>query len=292
MKLKLFFTLLFMISTLSFSSSFASNDCPHSWQVDTSKYPNNPQLIQAKQRLGSDMVETVVTSRVLSFEGVDGVQPPMEDLLSVSGSLREFLAYLYGNSKIQTVLKVEVKGCGNPHEFVFASTYMERSYPIERSTIIDWASVNPKSFTDFKKQETFSQDYLAAISQSQEFIDRYLQRKVNPLPLKTLDIFGRFSRLASLAQMQSLTPGCLYFDKRLFPSSLAIKTGAKCTFAQSFLQFVNPDDPQDQRMKWVILDSFELDFRAKIQTITCVDGKLAKKVTAVNPKCPKGYKKK
>jgi hypothetical protein len=27
-------------------------------------------------------------------------------------------------------------------------------------------------------------------------------------------------------------------------------------------------------------------------TITCIKGKLTKKVSAVNPKCPKGYKKK
>jgi hypothetical protein len=31
---------------------------------------------------------------------------------------------------------------------------------------------------------------------------------------------------------------------------------------------------------------------AKKSTITCVKGKLTKKVTAVNPKCPAGYKKK
>jgi len=31
---------------------------------------------------------------------------------------------------------------------------------------------------------------------------------------------------------------------------------------------------------------------SKKSTITCVKGKLTKKVTAVNPKCPSGYKKK
>jgi len=31
---------------------------------------------------------------------------------------------------------------------------------------------------------------------------------------------------------------------------------------------------------------------AKKITITCIKGKTVKKVTAVNPKCPKGYKKK
>jgi len=32
--------------------------------------------------------------------------------------------------------------------------------------------------------------------------------------------------------------------------------------------------------------------KSKKTTITCVKGKLTKKVTALNPKCPKGYKKK
>jgi hypothetical protein len=31
---------------------------------------------------------------------------------------------------------------------------------------------------------------------------------------------------------------------------------------------------------------------AKKSTITCVKGKMTKKVTAVSPKCPAGYKKK
>jgi hypothetical protein len=56
----------------------------------------------------------------------------------------------------------------------------------------------------------------------------------------------------------------------------------------------------------VPLNSIALGLRTKYQesikaktgavgkkaTITCVKGKLAKKITAVNPKCPSGYKKK
>ena len=41
----------------------------------------------------------------------------------------------------------------------------------------------------------------------------------------------------------------------------------------------------------------EAEAKAKIEatkktSITCIKGKLVKKVTAVNPKCPAGYKKK
>jgi hypothetical protein len=41
-------------------------------------------------------------------------------------------------------------------------------------------------------------------------------------------------------------------------------------------------------------ESKYIDFEvlATKKTITCIKGKLVKKVTAVNPKCPAGYKKK
>ena len=32
--------------------------------------------------------------------------------------------------------------------------------------------------------------------------------------------------------------------------------------------------------------------KPKLKTVTCIKGKLTKKVTAMNPKCPAGYKKK
>ena len=35
-----------------------------------------------------------------------------------------------------------------------------------------------------------------------------------------------------------------------------------------------------------------LESASKATTITCTKGKLTKKITAVNPKCPTGYKKK
>jgi hypothetical protein len=40
------------------------------------------------------------------------------------------------------------------------------------------------------------------------------------------------------------------------------------------------------------LATFDVYAAAKATTITCIKGKITKKVTAVNPKCPAGYKKK
>ena len=43
--------------------------------------------------------------------------------------------------------------------------------------------------------------------------------------------------------------------------------------------------------KYVVLENIKAK-TAKKSTITCVKGKLTKKVTALKPKCPSGYKKK
>jgi len=291
MKAKLISIAILLVSLISPVSSFASSDCPESWQVDTSKYPNNPQLLSAKERLGPNMVETLVGARILNYAGVEGPQIPFKDLLLISGAPRTALLYLYGKSKVETTIKVEVKGCSNPFIFSFISTYEDRDYPIERMNSGTWASATPTAFTDFKKQESFVQDLSVRVQTAQSEINRFLNRGQS-LPLRDFEIFGIFYDLTNnQMRIQILTTDCVYFDTR-FRNSFAFKTGKICKFALSFYQRVNPADPKDQRTKWVILDSFELDLRAKPQTITCIKGKLTKKVTAVNPKCPVGYKKK
>jgi len=293
MKAKLLSIAILLVSLISPVSSFASSDCPESWQVDTSKYPNNPQLLSAKERLGPNMVETLVGARILNYAGVEGPQIPFKDLLLISGAPRTSLLYLYGKSKVETTIKVEVKGCSNPFIFTFISTYEDRDYPIERMNSGTWASATPTAFTDFKKQESFVQDISVRVQTAQSEIDRFLNRSQS-LPLPDFKIFGKFYDLTKSKmdiQIQVLTPECVYFDTR-FRNSFVLKTGKVCKFALSIYQKVNPDNPSDQRTKWVILDSFELDFRSKTQTLTCVKGKETKKVTATNPKCPAGYKKK
>ena len=291
MKAKLIFIVILLASAIIPVNSFASSDCPDSWQVDTSKYPNNPQLLSAKQRLGSNMVETLVGAKILNYSGVEGPQIPLKDLLLITGAPRTSLLYLYGKSKVETTIKVEVKGCSNPFSFTFISTYEDREYPIEKMDSGVWASSTPTAFSDFKKQETFVQDTVDRVKQAQSEIDRYLTRSQS-LPLRDFEIFGSFYDLTkSQMNIQVLTTDCVAYDTR-FRNSLVFKTGKVCKFALSVYQRINPADPNDQRTKWVILDPFELDFRAKAQTITCVKGKLTKKVTAVNPKCPSGYKKK
>lgn len=72
----------------------------------------------------------------------------------------------------------------------------------------------------------------------------------------------------------------------LIPKAIASSEGAK--------QLLN--EAENTRIGYVKNAKAELDAKAAVAvkktTITCVKGKLTKKVTAVKPTCPKGYKKK
>ena len=43
-------------------------------------------------------------------------------------------------------------------------------------------------------------------------------------------------------------------------------------------------------MEWVLMMMYVGDAWA-MERITCIKGKLIKKISAINPKCPSGYKK-
>ena len=65
-----------------------------------------------------------------------------------------------------------------------------------------------------------------------------------------------------------------------------IAGGSKSALASDFLL------AQSGITKYLAAEAAKSKMARKATTITCVKGKLTKKVTAVNPKCPSGYKKK
>ena len=56
------------------------------------------------------------------------------------------------------------------------------------------------------------------------------------------------------------------------------------------LKFDGSNLPSSQSI--TLFEPFNLDLRIKSISITCIKGKVTKKVTAISPKCPAGYKKK
>ena len=299
---KAVFAVVIAITSILFQvpASAYTENCPDTWSIDLSKFPNNPELIQAKQSLGPKMVESQVRQVMINYKGEQGEMPAFPELIQSSGMLRYSYLYLYGKSEVETTWKVEVKDCVNPGIFRFKHLLSENRFKIvEQTSASSWANSHESSFTDFKKQQNFANDLLQANIKSQEMVDKR-RPSSNRIPSKllTFQVFptgngsgNLFSNPSISLSIQALTPKCLG------PSSLLkgwseIVFGQKCNFAWSVIERVEPNNLTNQDMKLVIFEPFTIDASLKASTITCVKGKLTKKVSAANPKCPAGYKQK
>ena len=287
--LAIFSIFLFLLPNESFA---ATEGCPDSWSVDLTKYPNNPDLISAKQKLGGNMVETLLSSSFLTYDGLAGSQPPFPELISITGGSQTAFRYLYGKSLIRYVVQVEVKGCNKPHSFIFTSSFMNLEYEdIAYKTPAEWATLNPQAFRDFKEQEAFPQNLSNKVNEVQKLLDSFILNGKPLPPIFVNIVFNQFQTLAPITRMsiQTLTPDCLVRDSRI-KTELAFKLGKKCDFAISYYE--RPGSSSNTKLIWTFLDKFTLDLTDRSKTINCVKGKLTRKITSSNPKCPVGYKKK
>jgi hypothetical protein len=301
MKRIVFAVLISLSSALVQVPATASTDgCPDSWSIDLTKFPSNPELIQAKQTLGPKMVETQIQRTMINYKGELGDMPPLPELAEAAVSQRSSYWYLLGKSDVETIWKVEVKDCPNPGLFKFRHKIFGNIFDeVQESSAAEWSKNNEKNFVDFKKQEAFAKDLLEANIKSQEMVNSSRSRNngVGGL-LLLLQVFPYSGGLNSFVgnssislQLQALTPGCIGVSKKV-PGFSELVLGKQCKFAWSVLERVEPSNPTNQKKKLVMFEPFNIDASLKTSTITCVKGKLSKKVTAVSPKCPSGYRKK
>ena len=301
MKRAVFAASIILISIFSQEPASASTEgCPDTWSIDTSKFPNNPELIQAKQSLGPRMVESQVNQIITKYKGEQGDMPAFPELVKNEVTLRFSYWYLYGKSEIETTWKVEVKDCPNPGLFKFKHLLSENKFTsVEQTSATNWANAHESLFTDFKKQQNYATELLQANTKSQELLDK--RRPISsgrPSNLLTFQVFplmngagNLFSNPSVYLSIQALTPKCLG-PSSLLKGLTELVFGQKCKFAWSILERLESNNSQNQDMKLVMFEPFTIDASFKDSTITCIKGKLSKKVSAVNPKCPAGYKKK
>jgi hypothetical protein len=95
----------------------------------------------------------------------------------------------------------------------------------------------------------------------------------------------------------SIPDGVTYLGEKAFDRNFSLASIIYCGKITSFP--IMPTCPPERK---AVIDAKLVEDNAaagkaaadakKKATVTCVKGKLTKKVTAVNPKCPAGYKKK
>jgi hypothetical protein len=270
----------------------ATEGCPDTWKIDTSKYPNNPDLLNAQNTLGKDMVLTVLETRFISGDGETGSIPKLNWLVPPQGSNFLSMSYLYGKSILSTSIKVEVRSCPKSQVFEFTYRYSGSSpFTFIESSSSQFAQANPSIFIDFKKQESFPLAYRTYVENLKTVVkNKSSQRNVTPILIYSpfagdfgLDVV-RFSNRLFLVP---LNQNCV-IQPRIPPDTLELIQGGKCEFAVGIAVGINP---LNKEREVTLLEHFTLDStRPQLLSITCIKGKLTKKVTALKPKCPSGYK--
>ena len=168
---------------------------------------------------------------------------------------------------------------------------------MQQTTAEEWSKSHDSSFDDFKKQQEFATKLNEENLTSQSIVDK---RRNTPNASGSTLLLPQVFRLnnASIGifkfpgpnlMLQSLTPGCIAPSKDNSRYANFV-FGRKCQFAWSVMGRVDVNSPTNKDVALVMFEPFTIDGSPTSVTLQCVKGKLTKKVTAVNPKCPSGYK--
>ena len=268
------------------SNSYAATDgCPDTWKIDLNQYPNQ-DLMAAKEKNGINMIITE-NRKILSFNGERGEIPRLDGLNEVLEGYGHIFYYLYGKSIVEISTKVDVKNCPSKI-FIFKTRWLQ-GVNFNSTTASSWANSNPQAFKDFRQQENFAKviDEVKLSVQSRINLQISSSQKFGtPLELSSQILENFISQKVSLENYKirafAQTPKCL--SPAVFNEHRLI-FGKECQFAFGVYK---PEFPIQNSIS--LFEAFNLDLRVKPISITCIKGKLTKKVSGTNPKCPKGYK--
>lgn len=286
----LFVVLLVLFSTLfQFPANAATDGCPDTWLIDTTQYPNQ-ELDAAKKRIGVNMAITN-SAKVIEYQGPLGSMPAHN--VVTAPFMRNPLGYLYANSKVQTTLQVEIQGCAKKGTFNFVSNWINPELNrFELTAAAKFADQFPDKFSDFKQQALFSESVRTLEKSLQERLEYPIRIGMKSIPFGLIDSWEQRLRLPMNARIGqfytfALTPKCLNQSQE---NSIELVSGSgECKFALGAR--VRTNSMENSYESTYIFEPFSINLPS-LKSITCVKGKLIKKVTSDKPKCPAGYKKK
>jgi hypothetical protein len=296
------------------TNSYATtDDCPDTWTIDTTQFPSN-ELRMAKAKLGPNMILSDADVQITEYRGEEGLAPKIENLQALLFKdsaayvgVWESLLYLYGKSTVMYTQKVEVKDCKSPRLFTFVQNVTTggsggdfTNSPLKVRKMVGkiWAEENIQAFIDFKAPSNF-EEFLAKITSEKITTAKKIrpyranENFVTPNLLSRPDTRGSGLNGPPGPIPQLLTPECLMFalDENGKQFNPVIKVNQTCKISWSIHTF-KPKGAGEMVNELVIFDEvIAVSYSKSSGSITCTKGKLTKKVSGTNPKCPKGYKK-
>jgi hypothetical protein len=299
----------------------ATDGCPNTWKFDSSTNNSYSELMAAKEKLQGNMVIELGDFEFSNFAGELGEMPkPAAYLVNPS---RPALGlpdlYLYGKTTVSRNYSVQVKDCPGKTNFLIKRGTLLDLYGLSsasafsKTTAKEWAAANRYKFKDYISVENFPA-CLESVKKSFES-PRSTLDSLTQFPYLFMGMGGFFSSSNnSCGIMQSsspvftktyadylilleLSPGCSWpLGTRM---GVAIASGKICEFAIGIvsegwapIDIMYLSDSMKINGPISILESFKVTGPAtlKPRTINCVKGKIKKKITAIKPVCPTGYK--
>lgn len=277
-------------------ASATTDGCPDTWNLDTSSNSGYEELTEAKNRLRNDLAISEPIVQYKDFSGELGPLAPPKNRFELT--IED--VFLYGKTQVMWKIDVQQKNCPNKATFLFSrgtlSGYLGFKNVYSNVDPQTWAASNESSFLDFTKAAQFG-----ACIKTQQMILSPLNLPAKPLrnqllvgPLNQIIQQRTFNDPCGLFRInprrylvsQDLTPECRVYLEDSGRVTVIPKNGS-CEISLAL----------PTRDSLVIFTKFSLKAKDYEITVTCVKGKLSKKLTAYRGyedlvKCPAGYKKK
>jgi hypothetical protein len=310
----------FMVSPSSLANA-ATDGCPNTWKFDLSTNNSYSELMAVKEKLQGNMVIELGDFEFSNFSGELGEMPRPAPYLVNSSRPALGLPdlYLYGKTTVSRNYSVQVKDCPGKTNFLINRGTLLDLYGISsasaflKMTSKEWSVANSYKFKDYLSVENFPA-CLDSVKKSFES-PKSTFNNMTQYPYLFMGM-GFFSSNNSCGIMQSsspaftktyedylilleMTPGCSWtLGTRM---GVAIPSGKVCEFAIGIvsegwapIDIMFLSDGTTIKGPISIFENFKVTGPTAIkpQTIICVKGKVSKKVTAIKPVCPSGYRKK
>lgn len=255
----IFLSLILLTFGLPSNSYAATDGCPDTWVIDTTQFPNS-ELESAKLKLGRN----IVTTETREYSPKDNSWAKMPFYNSRHFPWIDQLPQ-------RVIIKVEVKDCSTK-SFIFP-IQANSNLLLQDMSASEWSAKNPNKFRNFKLAEQWLSDISIyknhIINMSKEFNDKKLLSRPKFINLNVMDPQPGYRLLIFNQECGT---------DLINPSVFRLKQGTICQLG------IGTED--------VVFERFEIQNGNSGSTINCVKGKVTKKVTGINPKCPTGYKKK
>ena len=206
---------------------------------------------------------------------------------------------------LRTSLEISKQNCGPPVTYYYQKLLSPPG--LETTNFEVEISKIKNSFQNYQIYDSVIQQYKNCISKWRDYDNSTQVKK----PIEPCYLEAQSQYIRKEIDLVPDAPGCLVFlpGNSNTASGFEIKPGTKCSYTilgftgdapyvspgQRGMQATGGRISRHYNVRTGNLVSFgkiTINSLLKTSTITCTKGKVTKKVTAVSPKCPAGYKKK